>query len=298
MSSIHKVAVAGAGSVGKFVVPALVDAGFEVTVLTRSGSSPELPSSVKTATVDYKDVDSLTKALTGQDALVSTIGAAGLSEQEHLVDAAIAAGVKRYIPSEFGSDTTNPKSQAFPVFKPKIQVADDVEKKVKGTNTTYTFVLTNAFLDYCIDHKLLINLQDKKIDLIDGGESTFTTSPLPFVAKGVVAVLQHPDETANRAVRLHGASLTQKKLLDMGRRVVGQEGWQVTERKGDDIEKQAWEAFKADPKNVMSWVVGFLSRAIMGEGYGGDFSANNDNELLGLKTLNDKEIEEVVRKCA
>ena len=51
---------------------------------------------------DYT-VDFLTSAMKGQDVVVLTIGSAALAAQTTAIDAAIKAGVKRIIPSEFGS---------------------------------------------------------------------------------------------------------------------------------------------------------------------------------------------------
>lgn len=74
--TVTNVVVAGAfGNLGPGVVRGLVDAGFMVTVLSRSAS----PASVKdkfgdacaVVTADYHDHLSLVSALGGQDAVVS-----------------------------------------------------------------------------------------------------------------------------------------------------------------------------------------------------------------------------------
>lgn len=95
----------------------ILKAGFEVTVLTRPTSNHTFPSNVKVVAVDYDNFDNLVAALRGQDALISTLGSAAFNKQLLLVKAAAEAGVKRFIPSEFGSDTLNEKSRALPVFK-------------------------------------------------------------------------------------------------------------------------------------------------------------------------------------
>ena len=43
-----------------------------------------------------------------------------LDRQLLLIGASAAAGVRRFIPSELGSDTTNPNRAALPVFKNKV----------------------------------------------------------------------------------------------------------------------------------------------------------------------------------
>ena len=97
MAPYTKVVVAGAtGNLGPSVVKELVDAGFQVTTLSQSGKTEGLPSNVKTIKVDYSSQDSLTEVFKSQDAVVSLLPDHGT--QNGLIDAAIAAGVKRFIP--------------------------------------------------------------------------------------------------------------------------------------------------------------------------------------------------------
>jgi hypothetical protein len=42
---------------------------------------------------------------------VSTIATASAGTQNKIIDAAVKAGVKRFVPSEFGSDTLNSKAK-------------------------------------------------------------------------------------------------------------------------------------------------------------------------------------------
>ena len=278
------------------MLQALLDADFSVTVLTRPSSKSTYPASVKVATVDYDDAESLKSTLKGQDAFISTLSTAAVAQQSRLIDAAIAAGVQRIIPSEFGCDLSNPKARQLPVYRQKVQIEDELEQKVKGTQTTYTLVFNNAFLDWALDRSFLIDVKGKKVEIYDGGNNPFTSTPLSEVAKGTVAVLKHPEETANKGVRLYGISLTQNKLLGIAQRVVGKDGWQITEESTAELEKQSYAALEKDPGNVHGWLVGFVKRAIFSPGFGGDFSSNNDNELLGLKELSEKDVEEYVRR--
>lgn len=299
MAHIQKVALAGAtGALGPHILNALLDQKFEVTVLTREGSNSKFPESVKTAVVDYNNVGSLTAALKGQDAVISTLAAVALPLQTNLIDAAIEAKVKRFIPSEFGCDLRNERARNLPIFADKNAIRAYLEQKTQGTSLTYSYIYNSAFLDYCIDVTLLIDLKNKKLDLLDDGNRSSTVTPLPFVAKATAAVLKHPDETKNRAVLVHGAKLSQRKLLELSQRVVGSEGWQITEVSTEKGEEEARKNFKENPQDVMGWMFGFLRRAIYAEGYGGDLSEDNDNELLGLKVLTDDEIVEVIRSVA
>jgi hypothetical protein len=64
---------------------------------------------VKVIEVDYDSVGNLRTALGGQDIIICTLGiGTDASVQNHLIDAAFAAKVKRFIPDEFSLDAQNP----------------------------------------------------------------------------------------------------------------------------------------------------------------------------------------------
>jgi saccharopine dehydrogenase-like NADP-dependent oxidoreductase len=74
------------------------------------GSSKEgLPPGVQALAVDYKDKEGLVETLRGSHTVVSFIqllSDPGQESQKNLIDACIAAGVKRFAPSEYGSALT------------------------------------------------------------------------------------------------------------------------------------------------------------------------------------------------
>lgn len=93
---------------GERVVSALQAANFEVTAVTRGESQATFPDHVAVRRADLSSVESLTAAFAGQDAVVSavsTVFAVIPGAQNPMIDAAVAAGVKRFIPSEYGLNT-------------------------------------------------------------------------------------------------------------------------------------------------------------------------------------------------
>nr|POE63245.1 isoeugenol synthase 1 [Quercus suber] len=296
MPPIKNVALAGAsGSLGAPILKALLDANFTVTVLARSETSHAYPAIVKVAEVDYNDAKSLELALQGQDAVISAVGYVAFGSQEALINAAVAMGVQRIIPSEYGGDPDVPAVRALPVFVDKVRIERHIRSKTEGTSTSFTLICNNEFFDWDLDHGFGVDIKGKKIEIFDGGDVVHTITPINLVANGVISVLQHPVETANRAVRLHGAPMTQNKLLDMIQRFAGKEGWQVTHVSTVEREKQGYQILKDEPSNWMGWAIPFLQVSVWGKRFQSDFSNKNDNELLGLKGLTDADIEEIVR---
>jgi hypothetical protein len=102
-------------------------------------------------------------------------------------------------------------------------------------------------------------------------------------------VLKHPEETANRAVRIHGAVLTQKRLLELGKKALGEDGWIVTESSTEDGMKKGFEIFEQEPGNIMGWALKMLESAIFSPKHTPEF-AEVDNKLLGVPEVDDAEI--------
>ena len=285
------------GNLGPAILDALLSASFQVTVLTRTSSKHDFPSSVTVKAVDYDSLESLTSAIKGQDAVVSTLGAAGIKQQLLLVESAAKAGVKRFIPSEFGSNTLNEKAGALPVFQPKVQVQNALKEHANSSGMSYTLVCTGPFLDWGLMVGFLMNVKTKSIKLYDGGDRLFSTSTLPSIGKAVAGVLNKLDATKNRAVYVQDTAITLKELLAKGKKAAGPEGWTEEVVATDDVLAKAWEELKKENPNPEVFVYNFIFAAIFGEGYGSHFQ-KLDNELLGIQELSDDEIQAVVNKYA
>jgi uncharacterized protein YbjT (DUF2867 family) len=151
MSAIKNVLVIGAGgNLGKPLLQALLaNKAFNTSILTRKSSSSKFPEGVKVHTVaDDYPTNELVLAFEGQDAVVVAVSRLNVVDQKRFVDAAVAAGVRRYIPAEFGSDSRNPKHQELvPILKNKADVTAYVRSKASAT-FSWTVLATGPFLDW------------------------------------------------------------------------------------------------------------------------------------------------------
>lgn len=93
------------GNVGSSVLPELLKSDLVLSAVTRETSSAKFPEGVTHVKSDFS-LSSLTEAFKGQDAVISMLPITALGDQAVVIEAAIAAGVKRFIPSEYGSDST------------------------------------------------------------------------------------------------------------------------------------------------------------------------------------------------
>ncbi|KAI0905108.1 hypothetical protein F4823DRAFT_156616 [Ustulina deusta] len=231
-SPIKNVAVVGgSGSLGRAVVSELVDAGFVVTALTREGSTATFPTGIVSKAVDYSSVQSLTAALGGQDAVVSTIATAAIAGQQLLVDAAVAAGVKRIIPSEFGVNTRFlGKEPIGTILQGKIQTLNYIHEKWKqNPSFTWTGISTGLFFDWGLEHGSIgLDKATKTATIFDSGNEPYQASNLPHIGKAIAAVLKHPGLTTNRYISIASFNPTQNQVLELAEKLTG-EKWTINQ---------------------------------------------------------------------
>ncbi|KAK6594229.1 oxidoreductase [Botrytis cinerea] len=282
MSLIKNVAVVGAGgALGVPVLKALIDSGkFNVTVIARPDSKSTFPSSANVIRADYTSMDSLISALKGQDALVLTIGLEGSSGQLLLIDAAIAAA----------------QSSGSSCLRPKVATRKYLEDKVAaGADITYTYVVTSVFLDWALEVTLLLDWKSAEPPLYNGGEFEFSATTLASVAQAVVGVLSHPEETKNRPVYVQDIVISQKKLLDLARKVAPERKWTPITVSLDEQKKWADEKW-AEGNPSPSVVYTYVRVAAFQDGHGGRLE-KLDNELLGVKGKTDADVEAIWENC-
>jgi hypothetical protein len=114
--------------------------------------------------VDYSSVDSLKSALSGQDAVVSTLAGVAVGQpQRNAIDAALAVGVKRFIPSEFGINTRQARGTPIAqILAGKIATVDYLEElAAKNEGFTWTGVTTGLFFD-SVRRSLLLSISKSK----------------------------------------------------------------------------------------------------------------------------------------
>ncbi|KAG6019115.1 hypothetical protein E4U41_003391 [Claviceps citrina] len=297
MSAILKnvTIVGAAGNLGTTVFQKLVDSGtFNVQVLRRPDSTTQYPAGTKVIDVDFRSADALTAALKGQDAVVALFGAASLDLQHGLIDASIKAGVRRFIPSEFGSDLGLPQNRALPPFADKAKVEDHLVDKAKTSGLSYTFIYNGPFLDWGIEHNFILDTSGYRPALFDGGDQVFSTTTLDTIANGVVGVLTHPAETENQAIYLSDFKVTQNELLAAAKKIAPSKPWQP---RHVALDAAVAEADKRLAQGIVDLrtVAPYLMRSILDPSHGGNFQ-KTDNERLGVAAKDKKIIEECFAK--
>jgi len=158
MASKSKILIVGAtGYIGKFVAEASAKEGHPTFILTRESTIKHPEKSklldnfkslgAKLVIGDLYDHESLVKAIKEVDVVISTLGGESIADQVKLIAAIKEAGnVKRFLPSEFGTDVDHVKAvePAKSVFNGKAEI----RRAVEASGIPYTFVACNGFAGY------------------------------------------------------------------------------------------------------------------------------------------------------
>lgn len=283
------------GSLGSAVLKELVESGFEVRVLSRqAGKVPDAyKDRVKEVVVDYSDPESLREALVSVDAVVSTLGAPAVGDpQRGLVDAAISAGVQRFIPSNFGCDQQNNMTRQLPVFAEKVKTEDYLIEKARSSSLSYTFIYNNMFLDWGLTHGSLANVKDKEVVLYNGGHLPVSVTQLTTVGKGIVGVLKNPAATKNRSIRIEDGKISFRDLATVLQDAISG-SWNITEVDTDNLKAASDEALKNGIMDEWVWL-NYILQGGTNAKYGPSFE-QVDNDLIGLARLSDMELKALVK---
>ncbi|KAH8680512.1 hypothetical protein BX600DRAFT_444577 [Xylariales sp. PMI_506] len=233
-TTIKKVAIFGAsGNFGKPITTALRAAGFQITIITRPSSTVTPPADdITVLPIGYDDPEALTVALRGHDAAVSVVGPGAINSALTMVEAAAAAGVRRYIINDFG---WGPDFRSEPEFAPiggQRQLtwarARDLAA-LPESGFTWTGITIGNPIDWALKRfpPMGFNVAERSAMIYDDGTEEFTGTTLAGIGQSVVGVLQHPEETANRFVKVRSIKTSQNALLDAFQRATDQQ-WQVT----------------------------------------------------------------------
>ncbi|PON25083.1 hypothetical protein TGAM01_v206164 [Trichoderma gamsii] len=291
MSEIKKVIVVGAGGyLNPVVISSLQSHGFSVSVLVRDTSNVVSPAGTTVYRTDYSE-SSLLLAFKGQDAVVNTITMPDFEVQKKMIDVAVLAGVKRFIPAEFGIDTSKEETVEIMTFlkmKPRIiQYLRSIQDKI-----TWTGIITGPFFDWSLRQGFFsFNVPSRTAYIHQPGYHThrFSWSNLANVAEAVAHVLfsKNFPIVDNRYVHVRSFNASQDEILeslvsatkrvDIAR---GQAEWKIVDV---DLEEKVLEARNKLAQGDTGGLGYILSKAIYHTGGNYDEEGVVMNEHLGMK---------------
>ena len=199
--------VGGSGRQGQHIVEQLLKTGkHNITILTRTDNS-QFANGVKTAVIDYEEVESLVRALKGQDALVITMNTSAPPDTSiKLIQAAAKSGVRWIVPDEWGVDTTNIEFGKEIFLGPaKVAAREEIERL--GVSS-WVAVACGYWYQYSLGTfkaSFGFDLQKREVTFFDDGKMRTTTSTHAQVARAVASLLSMkilPDDTNDKSPSL------------------------------------------------------------------------------------------------
>ncbi|KAJ1659860.1 hypothetical protein GGF38_004020, partial [Coemansia sp. RSA 25] len=230
-AAYSSIAIVGTGGYGGLFLRALIQCGHFVNVraVTRA---PDAAETVKLARLQELRVlgvevlaytgataDSFATAFAGIDTVVSAVGVAGLSDQIPMIDGAIAAGVKWFIPSEYAVAHYD---SAWMPFKGPLAAKGEILDYLVGTaqakGLAYTAIYTGLALDYLEPRGIGLKLAGRRATLVGRGGTPATFTCAADVVKVLVSIVRRPSEMQNRIIRYAGST---NKMCDLIKVVTG-----------------------------------------------------------------------------
>ncbi|KAH6880653.1 hypothetical protein B0T10DRAFT_531693 [Thelonectria olida] len=245
MATLQKVAIAGgSGNIGTVAVKHLIASGFDVTALQRPLSTATFPEGVGIKRVVYDSFDSWREALEGQDVVISFLVPPATEWQNLAADAAVAAKVKRFIPSEWGMNTTILGNTIFSRLLSDKKATQDHLRRLSEENEffSWTGISTGLWFDWGLENLSLgFDKKHRTAEIADSGNEKFQVTNLSFIAKVIAKVLRNPNETANRYIRIASFNISQNEILALADEI-SDEQWTPKVYKVAEAQKTAEHA--------------------------------------------------------
>lgn len=290
---LSQMLVLGAGQLGMAVLRALAPriqtANEQLTVLV-APSMLDAPSEHEAANIEdlrkqdmeikgfdlASDGDALTRLFENYRTVLNCTGfVAGPGTQMKITRAALAAGVERYFPWQFGVDyDIVGRGSGQPVFDEQYEVRELLRGQ---TDTEWVIVSTGMFTSFLFEPAFdVVNLDKQTIHALGSWETKVTVTTPEDVGKLTTEVLLAEPRITDEIVQVAGDTISYGRLAEVVEQVTRQE-----------FEKTEWPLDKlhadlaAAPDDVMTR---YRAAFALGDGMWWD-KAETYNERQGIETI-------------
>lgn len=210
--------------------------------------------------------------------------------------AAVNAGVKHFIPADFGScDSDSPFAQELvPLYVRKTEMRGFLTRLAeKNGGFTWSSLVCGHFFDW--EPKFLhIDIPNRRVGILDDGETKWSTSTFAQIGKATAAVLKNHDhpELKNKMVYMQSFCVTQNQVKSACEKATGSE-WEAERVESKPFTQMQRMLMKqgghvgSEATEEAVWVLGTLEA---------DWTGKGDLLVNGLLDLEDEDLEEVVKK--
>ncbi|KAF9732614.1 hypothetical protein PMIN06_009511 [Paraphaeosphaeria minitans] len=312
VSSIRNVAWYGTGQLGSQILKYLASAQkFTITVLVRRDptSYSNLPENITLKQIDLADHSSLVNALSGNDAMVVFTSMAPYNDMDgiqlKLINAAMEAGVKLFVPSEWGPDTAGGNGATSyrigpdtlpptPIIGMKRVVhnyllARSGEGKINFATLHAGNMLLNAGAFATID------VRKRTAILPDGGRHPFSITSKETLGTALINLLSMYPKIKNTFLYIcDGEATMNEVVLALQEASTSKEQWEISSYSIKEKKEEADANLKEGKMSLADFI------GVLGVPFTGGLTVwkNPDNSRLGLEEPSSAKSREIVNKVA
>lgn len=215
------VAIAGAtGHLGRLIARALLERGAEVRALVRPGTAGDRLAGLDGTTVvavDAADAAALRQAIVGAEVVVSALN--GLREviveaQSRLLGAAVVAGARRFIPSDFAADFT----RLAPGENRNFDLRREFRARLVGAPIHSTSILNGGFMELLLRGRQL-DQKTRTVNCFGNPDQPLDFTTMADVAAFTAAAALDPE--APPILRVAGDVVSARQLAAIAGEVTG-----------------------------------------------------------------------------
>lgn len=221
----RRVTLAGiTGDLGARIGRALVAQGASVKAIVRPGTAPDKLAALRALGVDALAVDmadaaALRAAMRGSHCIVSALNGLApvvIDTQQSLLDAAVAEGVARFIPSDYSLDFTN----TIPGENRNLDLRRRFMATLDAAPIRATSVLNGGFIDLLAGQAPIIAAGIRRVIHFGAAQQQLDFTSKDDVATFTAAAAM--DDTAPRILRIAGDTVSPVDLARIMTDVTGQ----------------------------------------------------------------------------
>jgi nucleoside-diphosphate-sugar epimerase len=211
------------GNLGGRIARALLDRGAETRAIVRRGSAPDRVDALRRrgasiVEVDFGNAAELTAACAGGSCVVSALS--GLHEvvverQTQLLDAAIAAGVPRFIPSDYAIDLAN----VPPGTNRNLDLRREFHERLDRAPIAATSIRNGMFADLLTGHAPIVFFPLQRVVYWEDADQPLDFTTMDDTAAFAAAAARDP--SAPRVLRIAGDVISARGLAEAATEATG-----------------------------------------------------------------------------
>ena len=248
----------------------------------------------------YHDSAILAKSLepvladTQPDLVISTVHGGSFETQKEIIDCALAAGVPRFIPSEFGQDSLNAKVQErIPPSRERVRTVEYLKQVAKDGKFSWVAVATGVDLERgLLNGNLGFDLKWQSATLHGQGHERFAASSSAWIGRAIVAVIQHWQAVENQYLYAAGMMTRANDVVETIERATGK----TFEVGRGEVEECVREAQKRIDQGFPDAGMFLYGRSIMYDERVGAVRPFEENDAKSKLGLDGERLEDVVKR--